>query len=125
MEMDATASSNTQVRGAALAKAKARFFRHIAGDTFFVPSQTSAGSGYVVDTQTGRCSCPDFEERGGTCKHQWAVRYFRHELEIPDGSTVVTEAIRLSYPQDWPAYNKAQTQGRILSTSPQYSCVRK
>ena len=110
MEMDATASSNTQVRGAALAKAKARFFRHIAGDTFFVPSQTSAGSGYVVDTQTGRCSCPDFEERGGTCKHQWAVRYFRHELEIPDGSTVVTEAIRLSYPQDWPAYNKAQTK---------------
>ena len=58
------------------------------------------------------CTCPDFEERGVPCKHQWAVRYFRHEIDMPDGTTVVTEAIeavrkRPTYKQDWPAYNAA------------------
>lgn len=108
--MDATAINPRQVRGAALAKAKARSFRSIAGDTYFVPSQTNAGSGYVVDVTGGKCTCPDHEETGGTCKHQWAVRYFRHELELPDGSFVVTEGLRLTYTQDWPAYNKAQVE---------------
>ena len=108
--MDATASSSRQERGAALAKAKTRSFRQIAGDTYFVPSQTNAGSGYVVDVQAGKCSCPDFEERGGPCKHVFAVRYFRHELTTPDGSTVVTEGIRITYPQDWPSYNRAQCE---------------
>lgn len=107
--MDATASSSRQERGAALAKAKARAFRIIAGSSYFVPSATNAGSGYVVDAMAGSCTCPDFEERGGPCKHVFAVRYYRHELAMPDGSTVVTEGIRVSYPQDWAAYNRAQT----------------
>ena len=106
--MDGTASSSRQERGLQLAKSRAKAFRHIAGDVFFVPSQTNAGSGYVVDVTAGKCSCPDFEERGGICKHQFAVRYFRHELAMPDGSTVVTESLRVTYPQDWPAYNRAQ-----------------
>lgn len=109
--MDATATNGRRERGAMLATGKAKAFRHIAGETFFVPSQTNAGSGYVVDVQAGRCSCPDFEERGGTCKHQWAVRYYRHELTLPDGSTVVTERLRITYPQpNWSAYNRAQCE---------------
>lgn len=104
------ATNPRQERGLALAKGKATAFRHIAGDTFFVPSQTNAGSGYVVDVASGKCSCADFQERGGTCTHQFALRYFRHELDMPDGSTVVTEAIRLTYSQDWPAYNRAQRE---------------
>ena len=108
--MDAAAIDPRQERGAALAKGRAKAFRHIAGDTFFVPSQTNTSSGYVVDVISGKCSCPDFEERGGVCKHQWAVRYFRHELEIPDGSAAVTEDIRLTYSQNWPAYNRAQCE---------------
>jgi transposase len=109
MSMDATASTSRQERGLSLAKGKAKAFRHIAGDVFFVPSQTNAG-GYVVDVTSGSCSCPDYEERGGTCKHMFALRYHRHELPMPDGSTVVTESVRLTYTQDWPAYNKAQTE---------------
>jgi transposase len=108
--MDAAATNPRQERGAALAKGKAKSFKHISGDVFFVPSQTNTGSGYVVDVTGGKCSCPDFEERGGTCKHQWAVRYFRHELEMPDGSFVVTQGIRLTYAQDWASYNRAQCQ---------------
>lgn len=107
---DAATPNFRQERGLALAKGKAKAFRHIAGDAFFVPSQTSAGSGYVVDVRGGNCTCPDYEERGGTCKHQWALRYYRHELEMPDGTSVVTETIRLTYPQNWPAYNRAQCE---------------
>lgn len=29
---------------------------------------------------------------------------------MPDGTTVVTEGLRISYPQDWPAYNRAQVE---------------
>src|ERR1700722_6435874 len=108
--MNAAGTDPRQERGLALMKGKTKAFRHIAGDVFFVPSQTNTGSGYVVDVTGGKCTCPDFEERGLTCKHQWALRYFRHELEMPDGTTVVTESVRLTYKQDWPAYNRAQCE---------------
>jgi transposase len=116
--MDATASSNRQARGAALVKAKARSFKHIAGESYFVPSATNAGSGYIVDVSGSRCTCPDFEETGRPCKHFWAVRYFRHELEMPDGTTVVTQEIRVSYPQaDWGAYTRAQCNEEATAKS--------
>ncbi|MGH7633617.1 MAG: transposase, partial [Gemmatimonadaceae bacterium] len=35
----------------------------------------------------------------------------RSEVELPDGTTVVTEK-RITYRQDWPAYNAAQTEER-------------
>jgi hypothetical protein len=93
--MDAAASNPRQERGLALVKGKAKAFRPVAGDSFYVPSATN-GCGYIVDLACGSCTCPDFEERGGVCKHQWALRYHRHELATPDGSTVVTEGIRVS-----------------------------
>jgi transposase len=101
-----------QARGALLAQSKAKAFRHIAGDTYLVPS-ASGTAGYVVDVAAGQCTCPDHEERGLPCKHQWALRYFRHELELPDGTSVVTEmvaAIRKTYPQKWRPYNRAQCE---------------
>jgi transposase len=121
--MDALSNDSRQARGLALVRGKAKAFRHVAGDVFFVPSQTatSSGQGYVVNVTSGECSCPDYEERRGVCKHQWAVRYFRHELTMPDGNTVVTESVRISYPQNWPAYNAAQVNERdtvrILASS--------
>jgi transposase len=111
--MNNEAVDHRQERGLALAKGKGKAFRHIAGDTYLVPSASSTGAGYVVDMADGKCTCPDFEERGLPCKHQWAVRYFRHELEMPDGTTVVTEgmqAVRITYKQNWPAYNRAQCE---------------
>ena len=107
--MDATASTSRQARGLALAKAKGSRIKPIAGAKYLVPSQTSS-AGYVVDVEEKTCSCPDFETRGLPCKHQFAVEYVRREETLPDGSTVVTEAVRVTYPQDWPAYNRAQCQ---------------
>jgi transposase len=109
-----TKTDYRQARGLALAKGKGARVRQLAGDTYLVPSASAAGATYVVDMATGTCTCPDYEERRLPCKHQWAVRYHRHELAAPDGTTVVTETLqvtkRTTYPQDWPAYTRAQCE---------------
>jgi SWIM zinc finger len=80
------------------------------GPLWLVPSQGGRGT-YVVDpTEAGlSCSCPDFESRGERCKHVFAVEYvLRRESTAPDGSAV-TETVRVTYRQEWSAYNAAQT----------------
>jgi transposase len=82
--------------------------------TWIVPSQTLVGRYTVTRDEEGySCTCPDFELRHTTCKHGYAVEfYLKRETTItPDGETTVTEtrAVRVSYPQNWPAYNAAQT----------------
>ena len=54
------------------------------------------------------CSCPDFEKRQQPCKHIYAVEIIIQREERPDGTTVETQAMRVTYSQDWPAYNAAQ-----------------
>ena len=43
-----------------------------AGKRYGVPSQSQPGRFYLVDTRS--CDCPDFQRRGGPCKHVLAVR---------------------------------------------------
>jgi transposase len=81
-----------------------------------VPSQSKKGS-YAVDATRKSCTCPDFQYRQKPCKHVLAVEFaMKRETVIetaPNGTvrTTVTEtaAIRVTYPQNWPAYNAAQT----------------
>lgn len=114
--MDAALIDARQQRGLALAKARANLFRQIANDTYLVPSATNTGSGYVVNLTTKQCSCPDHEEHRNQCKHLWALRYHRHEVTMPDGTSVVTETVeRISYSQDWRAYNAAQCSEKDVS----------
>jgi len=84
------------------------------GNVWIVPSQAGHGEYQVrPDPQTPRCTCPDYEFRNARCKHIVAVEYVLMREEKPDGSTVVTETVtvtsRKTYPQDWKAYNTAQT----------------
>jgi hypothetical protein len=37
-----------------------------------IPSQSMVGLYYLADTRS--CTCPDFQRRGGPCKHSVAVR---------------------------------------------------
>jgi transposase len=83
--------------------------KHVAGDTWLVPSQTNASGGYVVDAEQRTCSCPDHQDRGVDCKHIWAIVYLRAEVKLPDGTTIVTEK-RVTYKQNWPRYNAAQCE---------------
>lgn len=89
------------------------------GETWLVPSQSLNGKYTVTrDGDHFQCSCPDFELRRSTCKHGYAVEFvLKRETTIsPDGETTVTEtrAMRVTYSQNWPAYNAAQTAERGL-----------
>ena len=81
---------------------------HEEGGRWIVPSQTGTAR-YVVSLAEQRCTCPDHQTRRVKCKHIFAVEYvLTHEVEA-DGTETVTEAIRVTYSQDWHAYNAAQT----------------
>jgi transposase len=89
------------------------------GNLWKVPSQ-SGDDPYtvVVDGDAFRCNCPDHTIRGVKCKHAFAVEYTIQRDTAPDGTTTVTETVRVTktkrttYRQDWPAYNAAQTHER-------------
>lgn len=92
------------------------------GQGWSVPSQSRATkytvTGITTDTTPGmeaaRCTCPDYETRAVKCKHIFAVEYVMERETNGDGSTTitervtVTETVRRTYPQNWPAYNQAQ-----------------
>jgi len=77
-----------------------------------VPSQSGNGT-YVVSLDHGHpfCSCPDFE-KGNKCKHIYAVEYVVQRETKPDGTVVETKAMRVTYAQEWPAYDAAQAHER-------------
>jgi transposase/predicted nucleic acid-binding Zn finger protein len=94
------------------------------GNLWLVPSQSS-GRNYKVDPNANTCSCPDYEYTGFKCKHQYAVEYTIRRDKVtttattPDGvtTTTVRETVKVerkTYKQEWPAYNKAQTQEKRL-----------
>lgn len=62
----------------------------------------------VTDRELPFCTCPDYESRQERCKHIYAVEYVIQRETKPDGSTTYTESVRLTYSQDWPAYDQAQ-----------------
>lgn len=98
-----------QERGLALSKS-ARI-KPVVGNKWIVPSATGANY-YIVDASEQTCSCPDFGERHVRCKHLWALSYVRQEVRETDGTVTITETIKVTYAQDWPAYNEAQTHER-------------
>ena len=76
---------------------------------WIVPSQSGKGAYLVYKEGEGtKCNCPDCEMRGTKCKHQWAVEYFIKESMDEEGNKVVEKVVRVTYSQNWTAYNKAQ-----------------
>ncbi len=78
--------------------------------------------GWIVNSQSGKgaylvyregrqtfCTCPDCEMRGVKCKHQFAVDQFVQKTIDSEGRTTITKAVRVTYPQNWKAYNTSQT----------------
>jgi hypothetical protein len=46
----------------------------LPGGGFGIPSQRNDGAFYAADCTS--CSCPDFQYRRETCKHQLAIRLY-------------------------------------------------
>jgi transposase len=82
-----------------------------------VPSQSGNGRYSVILSKArgATCTCPDYETRGLDCKHVYAVRFVMEREQRADGrvtfrrSLTLTETVKRTYPQQWPAYNAAQT----------------
>ena len=75
---------------------------------YSVPSQSGDGKYVVSPDDGGYCSCPDYELRQQPCKHVYAVEFLIQREEQPDGTTVETKSMKVTYQQNWPAYDKAQ-----------------
>lgn len=75
-----------------------------------VPSQSGNGTYIVnVDGEEPFCSCQHFETTRKKCQHIFAVEFIVQKEQHPDGTTTTTESIKVTYGQDWPVYNDAQT----------------
>jgi hypothetical protein len=109
-------SDNRQHRGLQLAALTT--IRRMDG-AWIVPSQSGKGRYKVrlgIHASDCHCDCPDHDLRGVKCKHMYAVEYAIEREEHADGSETVTESVtvtktinRQTYPQNWTAYNQAQT----------------
>ena len=94
------------------------------GRLWLVPSQSGKGR-YKVDAEKRQCTCPDFDLRREPCKHLYAVEQVIERQKVTTTTTdaqgatttTTTETVtikRQTYRQEWPAYNKAQTQEKRL-----------
>lgn len=101
------ANDTRQLRGLEIA-ATTQIERQGEG-AWLVPSQSLSGRYRVEKGPAGfSCTCPDFELRGQTCKHGFAVEFVLRREARPDGTVIETRGPRVTYAQDWRAYNKAQ-----------------
>ena len=115
MTTTATTTNAREERGRQIAAA-VRIKR--VGRRWAVPSQTRAAERYLVDVEGAACTCPDYEERKGTCKHQHAVLFWiawGRDVDA-DGNltqTVTVKVKRKTYAQrDWRAYDASQVHER-------------
>ena len=74
-----------------------------------VPYQSGNGT-YIVNLDHDHpfCTCPDFEARNQACKHIHAVEFTLQRETKADGSVTVTQSVKVTCTQEWPAYDEAQ-----------------
>src|SRR5437879_2337687 len=80
---------------------------------WLVPSQSATDKVYTVNPERQTCTCPDHQEAGHKCKHLYAVEFTVKREYNPDGTITDTKTLtmteKVTYKQDWPAYNRAQS----------------
>ncbi|MBI3413256.1 MAG: hypothetical protein HY051_04205 [Candidatus Aenigmarchaeota archaeon] len=95
------------------------------GDRWIVPSQYGHGN-YTVTFRrdTPACTWVDFEKRGLKCKHIFAVEITLTKQIDKYGNVTLIKIKRISYSQDWQAYDKAQTSQKELFTKLLYELCK-
>lgn len=78
--------------------------------------QSSSGNGFYTVKFNGhepKCDCPDCRMKHKKCKHIYAVElYIRDEID-QEGRIRRTKGVKVSYSQEWKAYDKSQTNEKI------------
>lgn len=81
-----------------------------------VPSTSFAGRAYLVtfNGHEPKCNCADCELRKKKCKHIHAVEvYIKKEID-EEGKITQTKGVKITYSQDWKAYDKSQTNEKLV-----------
>lgn len=94
--------------------AKTSQVKRKAENEWLVASQS--GKGFYSVMKRGNdllCTCPDYEQRRQPCKHVHAVQITVLQWFDINGKKIA-EVKRITYPQNWSAYNKAQTNEQEL-----------
>jgi hypothetical protein len=89
------------------------------GDVWLVPSQSRPGVKYkvTIDDDKQTCNCPDCKTNGGPCKHIHAATIYKTEYprtELIDPPLPIKKQAKKKKLQDWPNYNRSQTQQKPL-----------
>jgi hypothetical protein len=82
-------------------------------DCWLVPSQSKGATIYRVDPKKQTCTCPDHAEAGHKCKHLYAVEFTVQRETCEDGTIIDTRSVtftekKVTYSENWKAYNTAQ-----------------
>jgi SWIM zinc finger len=103
------------------------------GNLWLVPSQSGKGEYSVnLEAEIPHCTCRDHEFRRAACKHIYAVQIVIERTQttvIENGKTTVTETVkvekRVTYKQDWKAYNAASDARAASSLYCRYHLCRR
>jgi len=81
-----------------------------------VTSQTNTSRQYIVrfTRDEPKCSCPDCELRHKKCKHIYAVEFYIKQEIDQEGRLTETKGVKVSYSQDWKAYDNSQTNEKLV-----------
>lgn len=82
-----------------------------------VPSQDkSRGLAYLVrfNGHEPKCNCPDCEIGRQKCKHIYAVEFYIKQQIDEEGKITQTKGVKVTYSQDWKAYDKAQESEKLF-----------
>ena len=81
-----------------------------------VTSQTNTSRQYMVKfiRDNPKCNCPDCELRHKKCKHIYAVEFYIKKQIDEKGNVTTTKGVKISYSQDWKAYDQSQTNEKLL-----------
>ena len=90
------------------------------GNVWIVPSQTRLCN-YTVDLFQNTCTCPDFKENAGKCKHLYAVEF---QLRRESGDVLPPPAPKPTYRQEWHGYNLAATNEKARFLELLYELTR-
>jgi transposase len=106
-------SMNREERGKLLCKSVA-IVKTASG--WRVPSQSHSGRAYLVtfEGHEPECDCPDCQLHKTKCKHIYAVEFYIREEIDHKGRIMQTKGVRISYAQNWSAYNKSQTSEKLV-----------
>lgn len=82
---------------------------------WIVGSQTSFKAYKIkFNGENPLCNCPDYSIRKSKCKHIHAVEFYIKRQIDEEGKITETKGVRVTYKQKWSAYNKSQTNEKLV-----------